>query len=100
MAIVDEKEEEKFIEEPINDTDTSTTTTESNNSKKEFIKGCPKPETVFAVATSFSYFLAENLNRIELETLLNILSLIVSNISAIITQIEICKGESVVSLPE
>lgn len=105
MAVVDEDfRREGIIEEPETTSDTSTTSTTSNTSinsdKKDSIPGCTNPETVFAVATSFSYFLASNFNKIELETLINIMGLIVSNISAIITQVEICEGESVVSLPE
>lgn len=73
---------------------------DSTDLGSKLIKGCTTPETVFTVSTSFAYFLASNFNKIELETLINIMGLIVSNISAIITQIEICEGESVVSLPE
>ncbi len=88
MAIVDED----FRPEEIREEDTTT-----NNTT---IANCTTPQTVFAVATSFAFFLASNFNKIELETLINIMGLIVSNISAIITQQEICEGESVVSLPE
>lgn len=90
MAIVDEKFRPEEISEE--------SSTSDDDSKH--IKGCTNPETVFAVATSFSYFLASNFNKTELETLINIMGLIVSNLSAIITQMEICEGETVVSLPE
>lgn len=98
MAIVDEDFRPEAILEEDND-NTNTNDAEQTDDSKT-IQNCTSPETVFAVATSFSYFLAKNFNKIELETLINIMGLITSNISAIITQIEICEGESVVSLPE
>lgn len=105
MAIVDEDfRPEAILEE---DSDSSSDSSSSSNcdtnsstDDSKTIQNCTSPETVFAIATSFSYFLAQNFNQIELETLINIMGLITSNLSAIITQIEICEGESVVSLPE
>lgn len=114
MAIVDEEEKkEEFVENPTTSQEATSTTsttstlgtlgtlgTLSTPSTTPTIPNCTTPETVFAVATSFSYFLASNLNQTEIETLINIINLVVSNLSAIITQIEICQGESVISLPE
>lgn len=58
---------------------------------------CTTPEQVFAVATSFAAFLAANLTQSELQTLINLFTLLTANLIGIVTQQEICEGTSVVT---
>lgn len=53
---------------------------------------CPSPETVFATASAVSALLASKLTTEEMNTVINLLSLITANLSAVVTQQEICAG--------
>lgn len=57
---------------------------------------CPSPMQLFTVATAFSAFLAANLTFTEIQTLSNLLFLIQNNLTAFITQKEICEGLPVI----
>ena len=61
--------------------------------KKE--EACLPPQTVFAAAASVSAMLAAHLSQAELNTVINLLTLITANLSAIVTQEEICAGNIV-----
>lgn len=56
---------------------------------------CTSPAQLFTIATSFAIFLSTNFTVTELETLSNLLTLIVANLNSIITQQEICNGDFV-----
>lgn len=53
---------------------------------------CVSPQQVFAASAAFTAFLASNLTQKELLTLVNILTMITTNLSAIVTQQELCEG--------
>lgn len=69
----------------------------SNRDKKDMhhlIKTCPaSPTQVFAAASALSAFLIANLDQRELNTVINLLSLVTANLSAVVTQQDICEGD-------
>lgn len=58
-------------------------------------EACLPPQTVFSAAASISAMLAAHLSQAELNTVINLLTLITANLSAIVTQEEICAGNIV-----
>ena len=63
---------------------------------KNQIRTCPaSPEQVFAAASALSAFLAANMDQREINTMVNFLSLVTANLSAVVTQQEICAGDLV-----
>lgn len=58
-------------------------------------KRCPSPAEIFTAASALSAFLAANLDQREINTVINLLSLVTANLSAVVTQQEICEGEVV-----
>ncbi len=55
-------------------------------------KNCTSPEEVFTIATALTALFACNLTQHEMQTLINLLTLVVSGLSTIVTQRQICKG--------
>lgn len=53
---------------------------------------CPLPEEIFAAASALSGLIAARCTQEEINTVINLLSLITANLSAIVTQQEICAG--------
>lgn len=53
---------------------------------------CTSPESVFSIATSLAVLFASKLNQDELQTLINLLTLLIAGISSIVTQQQICEG--------
>lgn len=54
---------------------------------------CPcTPEELFLTASSLSALLVSSLSKEQLQTVLNLLTLVSANLSAIIEQQEICAG--------
>lgn len=53
---------------------------------------CTSPETVFSIAMSLAILFASKLNQDELQTLINLLTLLTAGISSIVTQQQICEG--------
>ena len=54
---------------------------------------CPcTPEELFFTASTLSALLASSLSKEQLQTVLNLLTLVSANLSAIIEQQEICAG--------
>lgn len=70
---------------------------QSSKDKKDMhhlIKTCPaSPTQVFAAASALSAFLIANLDQRELNTVINLLSLVTANLSAVVTQQDICEGD-------
>lgn len=58
-------------------------------------KYCPSPAEIFTAASALSAFLAANLDQREINTVINLLSLVTANLSAVVTQQEICEGDIV-----
>ena len=58
-------------------------------------KCCPSPAEIFTTASALSAFLAANLDQREINTVINLLSLVTANLSAVVTQQEICEGDVV-----
>lgn len=58
-------------------------------------KYCPSPAEIFTAASALSAFLASNLDQREINTVINLLSLVTANLSAVVTQQEICEGDIV-----
>lgn len=58
-------------------------------------ESCLPPETFFTAAAGVSALLAANLSQDQLNTVINLLTLITANLSAIVTQEEICAGNIV-----
>ena len=60
---------------------------------KKSVQRCPcTPEELFLTASSLSALLASSLSKEQLQTVLNLLTLVSANLSAIIEQQEICAG--------
>ena len=57
------------------------------------------PQEVYTVASALTVFFASNLTQEELQTLINLLVLLQTGLSAIVTQQQICEG-IVVQPPE
>lgn len=53
---------------------------------------CTSPEAVFAVANALSVLFASQLTQEQLQTLINLLTFLVSGLSTIVTQQQICEG--------
>ena len=60
---------------------------------------CASPQEVYTVASALTVFFASNLTQEELQTLINLLVLLQTGLSAIVTQQQICEG-IVVQPPE
>ena len=56
---------------------------------------CLPPDSVFTAAAGVSALLAAHLSQAQLNTVINLLTLITANLSAIVTQEEICAGNIV-----
>lgn len=66
-----------------------------NSSNGKLNKCCTSPEEVITIALALTVLFAQNLNKTELETLVNILGILATNLSGIVTQIDICSGVDV-----
>ena len=68
-----------------------------NKTKKDFCNAdcCVPPIDIFSTAAGISLLLYENYNLCQLETILNLLTLIEGNLTGFITQIEINKTDQV-----
>ena len=58
-------------------------------------KKCTSPSELFSMATAITIIFARELNQKQLETLINLIALVLSGISAIVTQQQLCQGEDV-----
>lgn len=56
---------------------------------------CSSPAEIFSIATALTLLFAKEFNQTQLNTLINLLGLLQSGLSAIVTQMEICDGEVV-----
>ena len=53
---------------------------------------CTSPEQVFGVAAAMALLLRKNLTTLQIQTLINLLTLLVSNLSTFIIQQQLCEG--------
>lgn len=60
---------------------------------------CTSPEQVFGLATSLAVFLRARLTTLEVQTLINLLTLLVSNLATMVIQEQLCEG-IIVTPPE
>ncbi|MEG0692898.1 MAG: hypothetical protein RR444_07430 [Oscillospiraceae bacterium] len=56
---------------------------------------CTSPADLFSIATAITILFARELNKKQLETLINLVALILAGLSAIVTQQQICLGEEI-----
>ena len=59
------------------------------------LRCCTSPEQVFGTANALSVLFASELTQDQLQTLINLLSFLVSALSTIVTQQQICEGITV-----
>lgn len=73
------------------------TTGQNSNKKTSFCNApcCFEPMDVFAIASSISLLLYKELNICQLSTLINLITLILSNLSAFVSQAQINEGVEV-----
>lgn len=60
---------------------------------------CTSPEQIFGLAASLAVFLRSHLTTLEVQTLINLLSLLVANLSTMVIQEQLCEG-IIVTPPE
>lgn len=56
---------------------------------------CANPSDIFTISTAVSYLLYQKLNTCQLNTIINLITLISANLSSFVTQIEINEGVNV-----
>lgn len=56
-------------------------------------KYCPSPAEIFTAASALSALLVSHLDQRQINTVINLLSLVTANLSAVVTQQDICEGD-------
>lgn len=67
----------------------------SGNAPTTPLHCCTPPEQVFVVANALAILFASKMTQDQLQTLINLLSFLVSGLSTIVTQQQICEGITV-----
>ncbi len=65
---------------------------ETQFKKSNPLEKCTSPEEIFAIATALTVLLSKELNQKQMSTMINFLALLLANLSAVLTQIQICEG--------
>lgn len=63
--------------------------------RDQCLQNCTSPEQVFSIAASLAVFFWCRLSTLEVQTLINLLELLITNLSTLVIQQQLCQGISV-----